>query len=250
MSHTWQESWDLALAYWTDHWRQWIAVGAVVSAWMAVVFVSIPSVTPFIFMEFQPINSKTIAGTYHGELTTLGSHLTGLVVVLAATGILGTIVLTRMLRARGQRGIVAEVVSSAFMTAVSLAAIAALRVPLSGDFLNPAPMVIRGVSLIISLVLIVPWLFWAGPLNIAAHHGFFAMMRQRGREVFFLAWTWMIALVVSELLSASLAWMTTSAVIGSVVLAILIAGIGILHQSVAYFYMRREDSAELRAQTT
>lgn len=237
MSTNWQESWHRAIQYWLRQWRQWVPLAAVLTAWLWAVFMAAPRLTPFILMEFQPINSKSIATTYQDNLTSLVHQLPVLATVFVLASLAGGIVVLRLLRARVKRqGMLPEVVGAAFMAALSLFAVALVRVPLGGQYLNPLGMLVRAVLILFVFVVLVPWLFWAGPLALNGRGSFWSQILHSPKDLLFLPWTWLIGVVVGELFSASLAWTTTLNPIGTLVLAFLLVGSGLLHQSVAYYY--------------
>ncbi len=240
MSRNWQESWTKAVEYWAREWRRWLGVAAVTTAWLWAVFLIVPSLTPFLFMEFQPINSQSIATTYQHQLTALEQQLPLLLIVLVISAVLGVLLLIPSLRRRVPRpGLFQEVLWSGVMTVLSLLALAALRVPIGGSYLSPLPMAIRGIAVLGFAVVLIPWAFWSGPFKVCDGGAVLNQFRAQMRETLFLAWTWLLCLVMAELLSASLAWTTTSTDFGTLVLAALITGLGLLHQSVAYFYSQQ-----------
>lgn len=235
MSPRWQESWIQATAYWGDHWRQWMTVAAAVTVWLWVVFLASPQATPFLLMQFQPINDKSVVLQYHQQLTAFRAHLPVLAIAAAVIGVVGLFVVSSMLRGwRG--GQVSAVLSNALMTLLALMGVAATRVPMSGGGHSPVAEAVRWLLIGLVFVVIVPWLFWYAPTRGQGEGGFWALLRHHWRDALFLPWAWLAMVVVCELVSASFAWTTTVNDIGTFVLAVLIAGSGLLFQSVATWY--------------
>lgn len=243
MNRNLQASWVLATEYWSRKWKNWIAVVAVTTAWLWAVFVSVPSLIPFLFMQIKPINDPAVERTYHRELAALILHLPILAFIIVAAGIVGGLALTALMRrqhpdqTKGYGGALMAVLSSAFMTGLALFGMGMMQVPIGGHQ-NPAWMAIRVLTAIIIFAVLVPWTFWHSTLRLNGRGSFWKNARSSPRTMFGLPWTWLVTMVVSEMISASFAWATTVNDIGTLVLALLIALSGLLHQSVANFYMR------------
>ncbi len=243
MSQHWQESWAQAAAYWGEHWRQWITVAAAITIWLWVVFLAAPQATPFLLMQFEPINDKTVVLHYHQQLTAFESHLPVLAIVAVVVGVVGLFVVSAMLRGwRGGR--VSTVLSNALMTLLALVAVAATRVPMSGGGHNPVIEGIRWLFIVVVFAVVVPWFFWYAPTRDHEARGFWALLRRDWRDAVLLPWTWLALLVICELVSASFAWTTSVNAIGTFVLAVLITASGLLFQSVATWYVGSRAIAE------
>ena len=237
MSAKWQESWSRAVEYWSRHWREWIGIAAVMTAWLWAICLAVPSLTPFVLMEFQPINSRTIAQTYQAHLTALSHAVPILIVMLVATAVVGGGLTLWLLRKLGRRpGLAAGVCSGASTAGAALLAMALVRVPLGGQYLNPAGMALRGLVILGLFVVVVPAGFWIGPLAVRRRGTPALLWRRIGREAWYLPWTWLLVVVLSELLSAAISWTIPIPSLGTLILSLFVVSSGILHQSVAYFY--------------
>lgn len=245
MSRAWQQSWEKALAYWQQSWKQWTPVAMVLTLWIWVIFLVARHLTPFILMQFQPINSKSLVQSYHHNLTQLVAQLPVLALVLVMCSVIGGFLTVQLLRTRRSRqtGVYRQVVSSALMTGLALLGAAVVRIPMVGPYLNPWSLALRTAVMLGIFIMLLPWCFWTGPLNTTGGRSFWEVLRQNRRDTLYLAWSWLVALVLAELLSAAIAWTTTLNILGTLVLAFLLVTSGLLLQSVAYFYAK--DAATL-----
>ncbi len=239
----WQESWRQATEYWAAHWKSWLPVLAVLSLWFWIILLVVPSTTPFMFIQFQPINDKTVVRTYHRQLTQLLAHMPLLVIMVIATTVVGGIIVARMLRRRTGRQVALSSLwvllgSSGMTAALSFMAMAAVEVPLSSTGGSLLSEIVRGIIALAVLVIAVPYAFWAGTLKLNRRGSFWMALRSQRRDTLFLPWTWLLGLVAVQMLSASFAWTTTVNAIGTLLLSVFTMGCGLLFQSVAYFYTR------------
>lgn len=247
MSADWQESWSQAVQYWSHHWRRWIGVAAVLTGWLWAICLAVPSVDPFVLMEFQPINSHTIVRTYQSELSRLSQAVPVLIGILLVTTILGGLLAVYFLRKLGRRsGIGVTVGAGAITTGVALLAMAMIRIPLGGQYLQPLDLVVRGLVILLLLAVVVPVGFWIGPLAARQSGSPLGRLRQMGRDGWYLPWTWLLAVVVGEMLSAAISWTIPVRPLGTLVLSFLVVASGMLHQSVAYFYRRPAEASSHR----
>lgn len=240
MSQDWQRSWSRATDYWQHHWKRWMAVLAAAALWIWIVLLAVPQLTPFIFMEIQPINDKSVARSDHQQFTQLVSHWHILALALVVTGILGGIVVGRLVAGlrelAPQRGMGWGIWGSAAALVLASAAMGSVRIPLGSS--NPGMAAVRGLALLVVFIVIVPWTFWQGSLRAGGGPGFWSQLRTRPRDTLFLPWTWLVTMVCIQMLSDSIAWTTTVSVLGTLVWSVLAVASGLLHQSVAFSYRR------------
>lgn len=239
MDTPWQNSWARAVDFWAQAWRSWILVDAVLTAWIWAIFLAVPALMPFILMQFQPINSRSVTRTYYRNLTQLEHQLpllAGALVVFGAAGLIATARIFK--RHPGFPHVTSSIISNALMAGFSLLGSALMRMPMGGKYLDPGSMVLRVLVILAIFVVVVPALFWVGPLRLAGPLRLGTLVARGRRDVVFLPWTWLVAVVVGELLSAAIAWTANVTQIGTLVLAFILVGAGLLHQSVAYFYVR------------
>lgn len=237
LNNAWQESWIQSWAYWRAEWRAWLRVAIAASLWMWILLLAVPQVVPFAFMAFQPINDKVVVQTYHRQLTALLHHLPMLVAIGGGLTVIGLLVVPRLFPVK--RRALHVVFLGGLSLVFSYAGMAAMRVPLSGPHHPTVDVGIRIASVLLLFLVLVPWTLWRGAA-VARGEGrtFWWQIRHEWRETLFLPWTWLLLLVMIQMIAASFAWTTTVNAIGSLLMAVFTVVAGMICESVAYFYHR------------
>ncbi len=238
MNNAWQKSWGQSWEYWRVKWRAWVGVAIAASLWMWILLLAVPQVVPFAFMEFQPINDKIVVQTYHRQLTALLHHLPVLLGVGGGMAVIGLIVLPRLFPVK--RRALHVVVFGGLTMVFSYAGMAAMRVPISGPHHPAVDVGIRMVAVLLIFIVLVPWMLWRGAAVASGGggHTFWWQIRHEWRETLFLPWTWLVLLLMIQMIAASFAWTTTVNAIGTLLMAVFTVVAGMVCESVAYFYQR------------
>ena len=210
MSEVWKQAWAESLEYWARQWRKWIGLWIIVSLGLAAVLVADPATAPFVFLEIQPSNDPSVIKAFHVNVQSFIQSLPQLLAVgvgaLVVTAVLASIWSKRS--ARRFRPVSAITWGGLLLVvAMSLMAVAGAPKGPASWSAELRTIVLVGVG----NVVVVPQLFWIWPLrgtgtswrNLVARHLFDGLA---------LAWTWVLGLVVSEMLAAAFGWMAPVAV--------------------------------------